>query len=161
MADFQTHEHDVLVIGAGGAGLRAAIDAASVKGCSVGLVCKRLLGAAPPGLAPEDTCKARFSGLDEGGRSQRRVPPGGRPSSTPASPRRGRDPLPWNPAGGPAPPGRAVAPPYWKPADRPVAFVITAQSGFRASMARSTSSAPSCTHLYNFVHICTILYTFV
>ena len=29
MADFQTHEHDVLVIGAGGAGLRAAIEAAT------------------------------------------------------------------------------------------------------------------------------------
>src|SRR5690349_10535671 len=43
--DYQTHEHDVLVIGAGGAGLRAAIEAASA-GVSVGLVCKSLLGKA-------------------------------------------------------------------------------------------------------------------
>ena len=33
------HEYDVLVIGAGGAGLRAAIEA-SAKGVSVGLVCR-------------------------------------------------------------------------------------------------------------------------
>jgi succinate dehydrogenase flavoprotein subunit len=39
------HQHDVLVIGAGGAGLRAAIEAAS-SGASVGLVCKSLLGKA-------------------------------------------------------------------------------------------------------------------
>jgi succinate dehydrogenase / fumarate reductase flavoprotein subunit len=45
MADFETHEHDVLVIGAGGAGLRAAIEA-SASGVSVGLVCKSLLGKA-------------------------------------------------------------------------------------------------------------------
>src|SRR6516165_7191808 len=45
MADYQTHEHDVLVIGAGGAGLRAAIEA-SAAGASVGLVCKSLLGKA-------------------------------------------------------------------------------------------------------------------
>lgn len=43
--DYQTHEHDVLVIGAGGAGLRAAIEA-SAAGVSVGLVCKSLLGKA-------------------------------------------------------------------------------------------------------------------
>jgi len=42
---YETHEHDVLVIGAGGAGLRAAIEAASA-GMSVGLVCKSLLGKA-------------------------------------------------------------------------------------------------------------------
>ena len=35
MPDYQTHEHDVLVIGAGGAGLRAAIEA-SAAGVSVG-----------------------------------------------------------------------------------------------------------------------------
>ncbi|HEY7615030.1 MAG TPA: fumarate reductase/succinate dehydrogenase flavoprotein subunit [Gemmatimonadales bacterium] len=45
MPDFQTFDHDVLVIGAGGAGLRAAI-AASAAGVSVGLVCKSLLGKA-------------------------------------------------------------------------------------------------------------------
>jgi succinate dehydrogenase / fumarate reductase flavoprotein subunit len=43
--NYETHEHDVLVIGAGGAGLRAAIEA-SAAGVSVGLVCKSLLGKA-------------------------------------------------------------------------------------------------------------------
>ncbi len=42
---YETHAHDVLVIGAGGAGLRAAIEAAAA-GASVGLVCKSLLGKA-------------------------------------------------------------------------------------------------------------------
>jgi succinate dehydrogenase / fumarate reductase flavoprotein subunit len=42
---FETHEHDVLIIGAGGAGLRAAIEALG-KGASVGVVCKSLLGKA-------------------------------------------------------------------------------------------------------------------
>src|SRR5579864_3099150 len=45
MPTFQTHEHDVLVIGAGGAGLRAAIEA-SAAGANVGIVCKSLLGKA-------------------------------------------------------------------------------------------------------------------
>jgi succinate dehydrogenase / fumarate reductase flavoprotein subunit len=45
MPDYEVHEHDVLVIGAGGAGLRAAIEA-SAAGVSVGLVCKSLLGKA-------------------------------------------------------------------------------------------------------------------
>ena len=31
MAEYQTHEHDVLVIGAGGAGLRAAIEASAAR----------------------------------------------------------------------------------------------------------------------------------
>ncbi|MDX1565406.1 MAG: FAD-dependent oxidoreductase, partial [Phycisphaeraceae bacterium] len=43
--DHPVHEYDVLVIGAGGAGLRAAIEASSA-GVSVGLVCKSLLGKA-------------------------------------------------------------------------------------------------------------------
>ena len=42
---FETHEHDVLVIGAGGAGLRAAIEALA-QGASVGVVSKSLLGKA-------------------------------------------------------------------------------------------------------------------
>ncbi len=42
---FETHEHDVLVIGAGGAGLRAAIEALA-QSVSVGVVCKSLLGKA-------------------------------------------------------------------------------------------------------------------
>lgn len=45
MEKYETHTHDVLVIGAGGAGLRAAIEA-SAQGVSVGLVCKSLLGKA-------------------------------------------------------------------------------------------------------------------
>ena len=45
MAEYQKFEHDVLVIGAGGAGLRAAIEA-SAAGVRVGLVCKSLLGKA-------------------------------------------------------------------------------------------------------------------
>jgi len=42
---FETHEHDVLIIGAGGAGLRAAIEALA-QGASVAVVCKSLLGKA-------------------------------------------------------------------------------------------------------------------
>src|SRR5882672_2900031 len=45
MAEYQKFEHDVLVIGAGGAGLRAAIEA-SAAGVKVGLVCKSILGKA-------------------------------------------------------------------------------------------------------------------
>lgn len=45
MEKFETHEHDVLIIGAGGAGLRAAIEALG-QGASVGVVCKSLLGKA-------------------------------------------------------------------------------------------------------------------
>src|SRR5438876_6227678 len=42
---FETHEHDVLIIGAGGAGLRAAIEVLA-HGAKVGVVCKSLLGKA-------------------------------------------------------------------------------------------------------------------
>ncbi len=42
---YDTREHDVLIIGAGGAGLRAAIEALA-QGVSVGVVCKSLLGKA-------------------------------------------------------------------------------------------------------------------
>ncbi|QEE28427.1 FAD-binding protein [Terriglobus albidus] len=42
---YEIHEHDVLIIGAGGAGLRAAIEALS-QGVRVGIVCKSLLGKA-------------------------------------------------------------------------------------------------------------------
>jgi succinate dehydrogenase / fumarate reductase flavoprotein subunit len=41
----ETHQHDVLIIGAGGAGLRAAVEARTA-GASVGVVCKSLLGKA-------------------------------------------------------------------------------------------------------------------
>jgi succinate dehydrogenase / fumarate reductase flavoprotein subunit len=45
MESYDTFEHDVLVIGAGGAGLRATI-AAAESGLNVGVVCKSLLGKA-------------------------------------------------------------------------------------------------------------------
>ena len=45
MSDFETHEFDVVVVGAGGAGLRAAIEA-SAMGAKTGLICKSLLGKA-------------------------------------------------------------------------------------------------------------------
>ena len=45
MSSYETHEHDVLIIGAGGAGLRAAIEALA-HGARVGVVCKSLLGKA-------------------------------------------------------------------------------------------------------------------
>jgi succinate dehydrogenase / fumarate reductase flavoprotein subunit len=45
VTEYETHEHDVLVVGAGGAGLRAAIEALA-QGASVGVVCKSLLGKA-------------------------------------------------------------------------------------------------------------------
>jgi succinate dehydrogenase / fumarate reductase flavoprotein subunit len=43
--EFETHDHDVLIIGAGGAGLRAALGALA-QGAKVGVVCKSLLGKA-------------------------------------------------------------------------------------------------------------------
>jgi len=45
MASHTTYSYDVLIVGAGGAGLRAAIEAADA-GVSVGLICKSLLGKA-------------------------------------------------------------------------------------------------------------------
>jgi succinate dehydrogenase / fumarate reductase flavoprotein subunit len=80
MADkYEKHEHDVLVIGAGGAGLRAAIEASSL-GASVGLVCKSLLGKAHTVMAeggvaaalgyvePKDNWKVHFRDTMKGGR---------------------------------------------------------------------------------------------
>jgi succinate dehydrogenase / fumarate reductase flavoprotein subunit len=43
--NYETREHDVLIIGAGGAGLRASLEALA-QGASVGVVCKSLLGKA-------------------------------------------------------------------------------------------------------------------
>jgi succinate dehydrogenase / fumarate reductase flavoprotein subunit len=63
MADYKTHEHDVLVIGAGGAGLRAAIEA-SAAGVSVGLVCKSLLGKAHTVMA-EGGVAAALANVDD------------------------------------------------------------------------------------------------
>src|SRR5215510_9502553 len=78
MDRFETHEHDVLVIGAGGAGLRAAIEAGA-DGLSVGLVCKSLLGKAHTVMAeggmaaalghvdPQDDWKTHFQDTMKGG----------------------------------------------------------------------------------------------
>src|SRR5438876_3720359 len=63
MAEYQTFEHDVLVIGAGGAGLRAAIEA-SVAGVSVGIVCKSLLGKAHTVMA-EGGVAAALANVDD------------------------------------------------------------------------------------------------
>ncbi|HJQ54062.1 MAG TPA: fumarate reductase/succinate dehydrogenase flavoprotein subunit [Gemmatimonadaceae bacterium] len=63
MAEYQRHEHDVLVIGAGGAGLRAAIEAAH-GGASVGLVCKSLLGKAHTVMA-EGGVAASLANVDD------------------------------------------------------------------------------------------------
>jgi succinate dehydrogenase / fumarate reductase, flavoprotein subunit len=63
MAEYERHQHDVLVIGAGGAGLRAAIEAAT-GGASVGLVCKSLLGKAHTVMA-EGGVAAALANVDE------------------------------------------------------------------------------------------------
>ncbi|MEN3332499.1 MAG: succinate dehydrogenase / fumarate reductase, flavoprotein subunit [Blastocatellia bacterium] len=78
MAEHQKHAYDVLVIGAGGAGLRAAIEAAST-GVSVGVVCKSLLGKAHTVMAEggiaaalanvddRDNWRVHFSDTERGG----------------------------------------------------------------------------------------------
>jgi succinate dehydrogenase / fumarate reductase flavoprotein subunit len=79
ISQFETHAHDVLVVGAGGAGLRAAIEARD-RGASVGLVCKSLLGkahtvmaeggaaAALAHVAPDDNWKVHFRDTMVGGK---------------------------------------------------------------------------------------------
>jgi succinate dehydrogenase / fumarate reductase flavoprotein subunit len=78
MTEYTTFEHDVIVIGAGGAGLRAAIEA-SAAGVSVGLICKSLLGKAHTVMAEggmaaamghnddRDNWKVHFSDTMRGG----------------------------------------------------------------------------------------------
>ncbi len=78
MSEYPTFEHDVIVIGAGGAGLRAAIEA-SGAGVSVGLICKSLLGKAHTVMAEggmaaamghnddRDNWKVHFSDTMRGG----------------------------------------------------------------------------------------------
>jgi len=63
MSSYDTYDYDVLVIGAGGAGLRAAIEAAA-QGVTVGLVCKSLLGKAHTVMA-EGGIAAALSNVDE------------------------------------------------------------------------------------------------
>src|SRR4051794_12014912 len=77
--DYETHDYDVLVIGAGGAGLRAAIEASNL-GAKVGLVCKSLLGKAHTVMAeggvaaalghvdPEDKWQTHFRDTMVGGK---------------------------------------------------------------------------------------------
>ena len=60
---YETHEHDVLVVGAGGAGLRAAIEA-SAAGVKVGLLCKSLLGKAHTVMA-EGGIAAALANVDD------------------------------------------------------------------------------------------------
>lgn len=79
MATYETHHHDVIVIGAGGAGLRAAAEA-SARGADVGLICKSLLGKAHTVMAeggiaaalgtvyPEDGWKVHFRDTMRGGK---------------------------------------------------------------------------------------------
>ncbi|MSR29159.1 MAG: fumarate reductase/succinate dehydrogenase flavoprotein subunit [Phycisphaerales bacterium] len=57
------HEHDVIVIGAGGAGLRAAIEA-SAAGVTVGVICKSLLGKAHTVMA-EGGMAAAMGNVDD------------------------------------------------------------------------------------------------
>jgi len=63
MPEFQRFSYDVLVIGAGGAGLRAAIEAAST-GAKVGVVCKSLLGKAHTVMA-EGGVAAALANVDD------------------------------------------------------------------------------------------------
>jgi succinate dehydrogenase / fumarate reductase flavoprotein subunit len=63
MTPYDTYDYDVLIIGAGGAGLRAAI-AAAADGVSVGLVCKSLLGKAHTVMA-EGGVAAALANVDE------------------------------------------------------------------------------------------------
>ena len=79
MADIRTHSYDVVVIGAGGAGLRAAIEARAA-GATVGLICKSLLGKAHTVMAeggaaaalgtvvPQDTWRVHFRDTMRGGK---------------------------------------------------------------------------------------------
>jgi succinate dehydrogenase / fumarate reductase flavoprotein subunit len=79
MADYETHQFDVVVVGAGGAGLRAAIEA-SAQGMKTALVCKSLLGKAHTVMAeggiaaalgnmyPEDNWRVHFRDTMRGGK---------------------------------------------------------------------------------------------
>ncbi len=79
MREFERHEYDVVVVGAGGAGLRAAIEA-SAMGAKTALVCKSLLGKAHTVMAeggiaaalgniyPEDNWQVHFRDTMRGGK---------------------------------------------------------------------------------------------
>jgi succinate dehydrogenase / fumarate reductase flavoprotein subunit len=63
MSEYEISEYDVLVVGAGGAGLRAAVEAAS-NGVRVGLICKSLLGKAHTVMA-EGGAAAAMGNVDD------------------------------------------------------------------------------------------------
>ena len=63
MAEYIKHEHDVLVIGAGGAGLRAAVEA-SAAGVKVAVITKSLLGKAHTVMA-EGGIAAALANVDD------------------------------------------------------------------------------------------------
>ncbi len=63
MPDHETFSYDVLVIGAGGAGLRAAIEASN-QGAKVGVICKSLLGKAHTVMA-EGGMAASMGNVDD------------------------------------------------------------------------------------------------
>jgi succinate dehydrogenase / fumarate reductase flavoprotein subunit len=63
VAEYVTHEHDVLIIGAGGAGLRAAVEA-SASGVKVALISKSLLGKAHTVMA-EGGIAAAMGNVDD------------------------------------------------------------------------------------------------
>ena len=79
MREVTTHEHDVVIIGAGGAGLRAAIEASS-SGASVAMICKSMLGKAHTVMAeggaaaalankdPRDSWEVHFRDTMKGGK---------------------------------------------------------------------------------------------
>src|SRR5579859_3309391 len=63
VSEYITHEHDVLIIGAGGAGLRAAVEA-SAAGVKVGVITKSLLGKAHTVMA-EGGIAAAMGNVDD------------------------------------------------------------------------------------------------
>ncbi len=63
MINFESFDYDVLIVGAGGAGLRAAIEA-SAAGVKVGLICKSLLGKAHTVMA-EGGVAAALANVDD------------------------------------------------------------------------------------------------
>ncbi len=64
MAEYESHEFDVIIVGAGGAGLRAAIEARS-RGLRTALVCKSLLGKAHTVMAEGGVAAALRNVYDE------------------------------------------------------------------------------------------------
>jgi len=63
VAEIQTIEHDVLVVGAGGAGIRAAIECAE-QGLNAGMISKSLLGKAHTVMA-EGGVAAALGNVDQ------------------------------------------------------------------------------------------------